>query len=266
MSSAAARRAARNQQNRTAWELAVQAQDDPRLITGGIVKGWLRNTTVGAISSWTDVMNASNSATQGTGSNQPTGNADGSITPDGVDDFLVWPTAAGINNATTQQGFACWIKPTSFTGFHCYLSCDNGVGASSRYGLYNNGGASGGLRFDVRDAAGATRHYDTAASVLTLNTAAFLTIEMPLAAADDITLTIGGVVKTLTVSSGSAITALRTSSLDHRFFGRPDTSLPSKAVFGRNFWPLQGVMAGAAAGRMLTAAATTALKNFEPLS
>jgi hypothetical protein len=25
--------------------------------TGGIVKGWLRNTTVGAVSSWTDVLN-----------------------------------------------------------------------------------------------------------------------------------------------------------------------------------------------------------------
>jgi hypothetical protein len=235
---------------------------DPVAFTGGVVKGWLRNTTVGAVSSWVDQLN-SNPATQATGGNQPIGGADFSITPDGSDDFLSWPTVAGINNATTQQGFAFWLKPRStLASFQFHFGAQ---GTNARYGFYNNGGGNG-FRFDVHDAGGAARHFDTPNGSISLNTPVFVTVECPLASADDIAITLNGVVQTLTLSSGSAITALKATTAAHQFHRRNDNSLPSPAVFGRNFYALQGVMPGASAGRMLTAAATSALMGIDPLS
>jgi hypothetical protein len=73
-------------------------------------------------------------------------------------------------------------------------------------------------------------------------------------------------VQTLTISVGSAITALKATTAAHQFHRRNDNSLASPAVFGRNFWALQGVMPGASAGRLLTPAGLRALMNYEPLA
>lgn len=232
-------------------------------LTAGTLKGWLRNTTVGAISSWNDVLNPSNPATQATGSLQPIGGSDFSITPDGSDDFLSWPTVAGINNATTQQAFVFWLKPrTTLATFQFYFGAQ---GTNPRYGLYNNGGGNG-LRFDVLDGGGVTRHFDTPNGSIALNTPICVSIECPLASADDITITINGVVQALTISVGSPITALKATTGPHQFHRRNDGALPSPAVLGRSFFSTQGVMPGASSGRMLTPAALSGLMSIDPLS
>lgn len=234
----------------------------PQAVSAGVVKGWLRNTTIGAISTWTDVLNPASPAAQSTQGNKPIGNSNLSISPDGVDDFLSWPSISTINNASVQQGFAFWLKPRSTLAvFQFHFGAQ---GANPRYGLYNNGGGNG-LRFDVIDGSGVTRHFDTPNGSITLNTSVFVTVECRLSSADDITITLNSVPQTLTVANGSPITSLRITTSNHQFHRRNDNTLPSPAMLGQNFFPLQGVMPGAVAGRMLTTAATTALMNLDIL-
>jgi hypothetical protein len=136
-----------------------------------VLSWWLRNDTVGAISTVPDLLNT-NPATSVT-TLRPTGNADGSMTFDGGD-RLVCPIIAAHGTAT-RTGAAFWYKPASVTGTQCL------------WGMTSTGGASSGPRFELEQSgadlrvrvhlstnAGTDRRLGTVASVFTIGVPVFL--------------------------------------------------------------------------------------------
>lgn len=246
-------------------------------VAASAITAWLRNNTVGAVSSVPDVLNPSTPATQPTGARQPTGNADGSITFDGVDDcFLLAVTAA--NASTAAFAFGGWAQLSSTTGNRALFRRGNGsvpsVGTPGN-SFYTELIAASTMRWNINiDASGA--NVRQAAASVALGTSPFFYLwEFLGSGANDaakVKLTLNGVVQTLTfgVDSGTAPampSALQPAPQAQLIFTSRDAassgSLAGKA--SRNLLYIATTpMAGAT--HVLTPAAIAALMALEPLT
>lgn len=113
---------------RVAASGAAEANFDPSGL--GVVTAWLRNDTVGAVSSVTDVLN-SNPAVEG-GAVQPIGNADSSVTFP-TQSSLLWPITAANFNVDTWA-IVLWVRSplnTATRTFYRIRNITNGASAES---------------------------------------------------------------------------------------------------------------------------------------
>lgn len=93
------------------------------------VSVWYRNSTVGALATYPDVLGgAAGIPGPGGAGAKPSGNADFSVTFDGGDDIRI-ALAAPNNNATTW-GFGLWIQP-DLAAIDCIYDATTNSGASS---------------------------------------------------------------------------------------------------------------------------------------
>lgn len=242
---------------------------------GGPISAWLRNTTLsGAVSSITDLLNA-NPAVSIAGQ-QPTGNADGSLTFDGTDDNFTVPLIAAINGAT-QWGWVGWLKPSSLVGGRHIVCIDSGGGGGASAGKISIEVDSSFFYIYVYSAAGLLRKATIAiGSAFTVNVASLYTVELDLGSggseASRCVFTRDGVIQTMTFadvigSPGAMPTSTRTptGSMNMRTHSTFATILPWGGTTGKNEYWLASGMAGRTEG-LLTAAARAALKTYEPLT
>ena len=225
------------------------------------VTGWLRNTTVGLVSSVTDLLNGANPATA-SGTARPTGNADGSMTFANPNN-LGWPVAAN-NSATVRFGIFEWIKPTSFAGFPLIVSLRPGGG--DQFSLSFN--TDGTFSISVWSAAGVRRQADTS-RVFVAGTKYPMSFEYDggqTAEADKCYLNMGSGKEPLTFSADTAMPAVARTPTGTIFIGAFAAAggQPYAGDMGRNLFALQGP-GGISGGGLLTTAERANIAAFEPL-
>lgn len=140
-----------------------------------VASAWLRNTTLsGLIASVSDQINV-NPATQAVAADQPTGNADGSMTWGAVDpDLLLWPITAQ-NHGTTVWWIAMAIESPLSTLARAIWRV---LGANG--GVFLQVSATEQLLLDLNVVTAASvRRYSTAASIIGA-TRQFITCEIDL--------------------------------------------------------------------------------------
>jgi len=227
----------------------------------GTVSAWLRNDTVGAVSSVRDVLNGANPATA-SGTNRPTGNADGSMTFASPND-LTWAVAAN-NSATVRFGFFAWVKPTSFA-VQSLIFCLRPAGADQ----YSIGFDTNGTFFmQIWSSAGVQR--------LAISTRVFVAgTKYPLSfeydggqtlEADKCYLNMGSGKEALNFSADTAMPAVTktpTVSISIGAFSTAGTQ-PFVGDMARNIFALQGP-GGISGGGLLTTTERAILTAFEPL-
>lgn len=236
------------------------------------VAAWLRipegTITGSGYSSVPDKL-ASNPATQGTDADRPpsatSANGFSIMDLDGTSDFLSWP-AASNNNQTVTCGYAGWLKPdivSSAQGILCAIP-----GATNRIELLRS---SADLSVDIYISQFSSRR-GAIASVFAAGTWVFVTWEYDGGGANDAarcTITINGVVQTLTFSDSSgapgAMPATLVNTAGPFLIGCRIAASHTgcwDGKFGPNQFVLGSKMTGATQG-LLTASARTALMNFE---
>lgn len=160
----------RQWEERPAWEMAAASGQafDPLTVTA--VSAWHRNSTVGALATYPDLLGGAAGIPGPAGAGHfPTGNADLSVTFDGGDDIRI-PLAAPNNNTTTW-GFGVWVK-AGLSGQQTLYNAQASSGASStkaRIDILTNGSISA-----VSLTSGAAA---SSAGALTANVAAFVSVE-----------------------------------------------------------------------------------------
>lgn len=239
-----------------------ECSPNPAILTGNVVTAWLRNTTIGALSSWPDVLNPGNPAVPRNVA--PTGNADGSISLNGTTQSWSWAPAASNFNVT-RTGVAFWLKAIDFavspaiftmrTGGFVFQIAINGSGNTIGMNMV----AQSGLRRDATSIG----------SAFTTNTPAFFTWEYDGGQSTDATIcviTVNGTPVAFNYSGGlSIMPATLHSTTNPIDIGSNGTSQLFHGAYGRNLFTLQGA-GGISGGGLLTSAQRTALMNFEPLS
>jgi hypothetical protein len=244
--------------------MAFEAPSNVAVI-GGVaiptVSGWLRNGTVGLVSSMPDVLNVANPATA-SGTARPTGNADGSMTFASPNN-LSWAVAAN-NSAAVRFGIFAWIKPTSFAGFPLIV-CARPSGADA-YSLSFN--TDGTLSISVWSSAGVRRQADTT-RVFVLGTKYPMSFEYDggqTAEADKCYLNMGNGKETLTFSVDTAMPAVARTPVGSIIIGAFAAAggQPYAGDYGRNILALQGP-GGISGGGLLTTAERASLTALEPL-
>lgn len=225
------------------------------------VTGWLRNTTVGAVSSVSDLLNGANPATA-TGTARPTGNADGSMTFASPNN-LSWPVASN-NSATVRFGIFWWIKPTSFAGFPLII-CARPGGADAYSLSFNTGGT---LSISVWSSAGVRRQADTT-RVFVTGTKYPMSFEYDggqSAEADRCYLNMGAGKEPLTFSVDTAMPAVARTPSGAIIIGAFAAAggQPYAGDGGRSLFTLQGP-GGISGGGLLTTSERANITAFEPL-
>jgi hypothetical protein len=233
----------------------------------GVVGAWLRNTTVGAVESVTDVLN-DNPAANADPARQPVGNADGSMTL--VNDLLIWPIGAA-QNASPQFGIALWIKPANVTGSKAILAQRMAAsGASAMRLLFQLTGA--GLLADIYiDDSNARRGRELVSQAA--GVPAFVTLEYDGEQSGDARLIITSELNALELTYSASLgvatemppTLVQPTGNNFLF---ATTTTSGSAFVGdaaSNIFLLGSKMPGAEIG-LLTHEARAALRNFHPLT
>lgn len=270
------RRRRHSSRSRRGWELAAGTANsfDPRDL-GSAVTAWLRvgqSTVTGAgISSLPDVLNT-NPAVQGTDAQRPAlgTSANGfSLITGAANKVLTWPLAAS-NNATSQWGIAGHLRTPLSAAVRTIFGVRTGNGASAlRINLTVAADESVRAAIYIDDSN--NRAGGTAASQIGDDSVQFMTCEFDGTQATEalkLTITIDGVVKALTFANDAGAGAMpatlvaATGSALIGAFNTAGSSAPFTGFLGPNIYILGAKMSGATTG-LLTAAARTALGNFE---
>jgi hypothetical protein len=247
---------------------------DAESATEGAVTAWLRNSTLsGNIESDSDLLNT-NPAIQTVDARRPSGNADGSMTWADNPDNLVWPVHAS-NNGVTKTGFAFWFDPdTVATNYNLIqIGAVAGGASAAKWDIQQNSTRLVLIVYDP-DAVGTGRIAQAPVAGLVAGPQ-FVTVEfdgdaateateivMTINASDPLTLAFSNLgsptvpIDSLPVVTGNIIIGNGQNAAGG--------SAPLVGRFGRNIYALGAKMTGATTG-LLTAAARTALMNFEPL-
>jgi hypothetical protein len=244
-------------------------------VTGGAIQSHYRNTTVGAISSVSDVLGVGAAAAQPTGARQPTGNADSSMTFDA--DCLLIPRSTA-NNGLVKIVWAFWLELDNLTVQHYLVRL--GPGAS------NDGAATDSMSIRVNTAEQLiVRIYNDATGALARETATpintltggpqFFTVETDLAAAEAdkvvITAELTELVTTpvdILGTPGAFPTVMQGAPEDIMFGNRRSnlSTLPFIGRASRGIYCGSGVKQAGAVRGLLSAAGRAALRANEPLA
>jgi hypothetical protein len=222
------------------------------------VSVWFRNSTVGALTTYPDVLGGAG-GTPGPGGAgvRPTGNADLSVTFDGGDSIRV--ALAAVNNNATTWGFGCWIKADLGAIDVIYDATTNSGASSNKTEIQIN--TNGSLTTSNLTSGTAT----ASAGSLVAATAAFLSIEYNgnRAAGSRFKFFVNGVDRT---ASDTAPAVLNAPTGNSEIGARDGSgSVGFNGTIGRNFYFYAAEMAGSTVG-LLTTAARAALQTFEPLA
>jgi hypothetical protein len=242
-------------------------------LDSGIVSAWLRlqqGTIAGTgYSSIPDVL-ANNPAVQATDADRPNNTTSANGLPimdlDGSTDFLSVPLLSSSNNQSVTAGFAAWIKPDGVSGtLGLWVSIP---GAANRIELLQ---LSATLSVDIYISQFSSRR-GAVASALTANVWQFITWEYDGGGANDAarcTLTVNGVVQTLTFSDSSGtpgampatlVTGGTTGLIGMRVAASHTGGFDGK--IGPNIYWLGSKMSGATQG-LFTTAARNSIMSFE---
>jgi hypothetical protein len=226
-----------------------------------VVTAWLRNNTVGLVSSVPDLLNGASFAVA-SGTARPTGNADGSMTFANPNN-LSWPVTAN-NSATVRFGIFAWIKPTSFAGFPLIVCLR--PGGADVFSLSFN--TTGTFSISVWSSAGVRRQADST-TVFVLGTKYPMSFEYDggqAAEIDKCYLNMGSGKETLNFSADTAMPAVARTPSGSIILGAFAAAggQPYAGDMAKNIFSLQGP-GGLSGGGLLTTAQRAALAAFEPL-
>lgn len=232
-----------------------------QILQTGVVTAWLRNDTVGLVSSVPDLLNGANPATA-SGTARPTGNADGSMTLANPNN-LSWPVAAN-NSGNVRFGYFAWIKPTSFAGFPLIV-CLRPGGADTFSLSFNTDGT---FSISVWSAGGVRRQADTS-RVFVTGTKYPMSFEYDggqTLEADKCYLNMGTGKEPLTFSAGVAMPAVTRTPSGAIILGAFAAAggQPYAGDIAKNILALQGP-GGLSGGGLLTTPQRAALAALEPL-